>query len=66
MVLFWPKTNEVELGSVAHTSVSNVQMLGVVGDLEHKAGADDHTIVTFPHVAPESLKTVYVLKITTK
>ncbi|CAG2169798.1 unnamed protein product, partial [Oppiella nova] len=57
MVLFWPKNNEVELGSVAHTSVSNVQMLGVEGNLEHKAGADDHTIVTFPHVAPESLKT---------
>ncbi|CAG2167824.1 unnamed protein product, partial [Oppiella nova] len=50
-VLFWPNNNEVELGSVAHNSVNNIQMLGVDGNLNHRAGGGDHTIVTFPHIA---------------
>ncbi|CAG2166401.1 unnamed protein product, partial [Oppiella nova] len=65
IVLFWPKDNQVELGSVAYNSVNTIQMLGVEGNLDNKASGD-HTVVTFPHVSPESLKTAYVLKINTK
>ncbi|CAG2101362.1 unnamed protein product, partial [Medioppia subpectinata] len=61
IVLFWPKNNEVELGSVAHNSVNTIQLLGTDGKVEHKAGGSDHTVVTFPHISPEALKTAYVL-----
>ena len=68
IVLFWPKNNEVELGSVAHNSVNSIELLGVGGNLNHRAGGSDHTVVTFPKFDPDTLVThsAYVLKITTK
>ncbi|XP_054165346.1 alpha-L-fucosidase-like, partial [Oppia nitens] len=54
IVLNWPKNNELELGSVDHKTVKSVDLLGEKGNLTFKTGSGGHTVVTFPHISPDS------------
>ena len=66
IVLFWPKNNEIELGSVQFNTISSVELLGSIGKIEFSSGTGGHTVVKFPNIPPESLRWAYVLRIKTK
>ncbi|XP_054157804.1 tissue alpha-L-fucosidase-like [Oppia nitens] len=66
IVLFWPKDNTLVLGSVQYNTVDTIQMLGVAGNLNYKAGTGGHSLITFPYINPRLLTTAYVLKINIK
>ncbi|CAG2163793.1 unnamed protein product [Oppiella nova] len=67
IVLYWPKGNELTLGSLDHSTVGAVELLGEKGELKFTAGSGTSTVITFPHITPDSVaKWAWVLKITTK
>ena len=67
IVLYWPKGNELTLGSLDPSTVGAVELLGEKGELKFTAGSGTSTVITFPHITPDSVaKWAWVLKITTK
>ncbi|CAG2100456.1 unnamed protein product [Medioppia subpectinata] len=54
IVLFWPKNNDLELGSLDHKTVQSIQLLGDNTDLTFKAGSGTSTHITFPYISPDS------------
>ena len=65
-LLNWPSNSQITLGAVNPQQVSNIQMLGVKGNLNFSA-ASKGTNVNLPLITPDSnLKWAWVLKITSK